>query len=229
MPIDFQSIANRHGFSTNAVMVAWYALQRGGSSMAQFNHPELGGGGQWMPGMLMIGDMFNHGLKGRVDQLFHELKDLPVEAPEQRAGQSWQSQSSGDGNREARANDNANREYGADRNANRAGAGANFGNSFNSDFGGPSLSYGSSPASTSTWYPRELGFPSTAGSQNNVRYAYFPEPRRLAIELFGKVTIFDTGEHHISGVAQGQSNDAGSITFTSQFGVIPISALPVVG
>jgi hypothetical protein len=38
--------------------------------MAQFNHPEFAGSGQWMQGgMLMLGDMFNHALKGRVDAL----------------------------------------------------------------------------------------------------------------------------------------------------------------
>lgn len=49
----------------------------GGGNMAQFNHPELGGSWQWMRGgMTMVGDMFNHALKARVDSLCDELAGL---------------------------------------------------------------------------------------------------------------------------------------------------------
>ncbi len=42
--------------------------------MAQFSHPELGGMGQRSRGgMLMIGDMFNHDLKARVDRMCSQL------------------------------------------------------------------------------------------------------------------------------------------------------------
>jgi hypothetical protein len=45
--------------------------------MAQFDHRELGGAGQWMPGgMTMVGDMFNHGLKAKVDGLCSELSQI---------------------------------------------------------------------------------------------------------------------------------------------------------
>jgi hypothetical protein len=44
--------------------------------MAQFNHPELGGYGQWMSGMVMIGSMSDHGLKSRVASLFADLMPL---------------------------------------------------------------------------------------------------------------------------------------------------------
>jgi hypothetical protein len=45
--------------------------------MAQFSHPELGGMGQWsMGGMIMVGDMFNNGLKARVDALCNDLSAL---------------------------------------------------------------------------------------------------------------------------------------------------------
>lgn len=66
--------AQRHGFSTDAVMNVLHALSSGGTTMAQFNHPELGGMGQWAQGgMIMIGDMFNNGLKARVDSLCNDL------------------------------------------------------------------------------------------------------------------------------------------------------------
>ncbi len=66
---DYDQLAQQHGFSKDAVMVMAAAIQRGNGSMAQFNHPELGGQGQWMPGMVSIGDMFNNALKARVQML----------------------------------------------------------------------------------------------------------------------------------------------------------------
>jgi len=63
--------------------------------MAQFNHPELGGMGQWATGgMIMIGDMFNHALKARVDALCNDLAGAAGSAvaasSELRSGQSSQ-------------------------------------------------------------------------------------------------------------------------------------------
>ncbi len=69
-------IASRHGVSTDAVRTLLEAVANGGGTMAQFNHPELGGGGQWLRGgMTMVGDMFNHSLKARVDAIASELSD----------------------------------------------------------------------------------------------------------------------------------------------------------
>lgn len=66
--------AQRHSFSAEAALTAWHALAEGRGVMAQFSHPELGGVGQWAQGgMTMVGDMFNHGLKARVDALCSEL------------------------------------------------------------------------------------------------------------------------------------------------------------
>jgi hypothetical protein len=37
-----------------------FAVSAGGGTLAQFDHAELGGSGQWMSGgMTMVGDMFN--------------------------------------------------------------------------------------------------------------------------------------------------------------------------
>ncbi|MFT4013968.1 MAG: SHOCT domain-containing protein [Paracoccus sp. (in: a-proteobacteria)] len=70
-------IAQRHGFSVSATEAMLAAMVHGNGSQAQFNHPEFGGMGQWsMGGMLMIGDMFNNGLKFRVDGLAQELSGL---------------------------------------------------------------------------------------------------------------------------------------------------------
>ena len=50
-------LAERYRVSEEAVRVLRRALERGGGQLAQFSHPELGGYGQWMPGMTQIGDM----------------------------------------------------------------------------------------------------------------------------------------------------------------------------
>lgn len=76
------------------------------------------------------------------------------------------------------------------------------------------------------WWPSELGSPSSQGSQNNLSYAIFPNARRLAINLNGLVTVYDTGDHLIGGVGQQQSGDA-SWTFTSQYGTVYLNQLPV--
>ena len=54
------NLAQRYGLSQDAVVHMLVAVNNGNGSMAQFNCPELGGGGQWMRGgMTMVGDMFN--------------------------------------------------------------------------------------------------------------------------------------------------------------------------
>jgi hypothetical protein len=70
-------LAKRYSVSSGAVMTLLRALVNSNGDMAQFNHPELGGGGQWMRGgMTMVGDMFNYGLKSKVDGLCSELSQL---------------------------------------------------------------------------------------------------------------------------------------------------------
>jgi len=101
-----------------------------------------------------------------------------------------------------------------------------------------------------TWWPANLGVPSSVGGQNTVRYAIFPSTRRLAIQINGVTKVFDTGEHHIGGVQQQQQGGGGmqqqqqggggvqqqqpggaygSVTFTSEFGTFDVSSLPEVG
>ena len=43
-------MARRYAVSSDAVMTLLQALVNSNGNMAQFNHPELGGGGQWMRG-----------------------------------------------------------------------------------------------------------------------------------------------------------------------------------
>jgi hypothetical protein len=181
-------LAQRYACSTDAVMTLLRAVAQGNGTMAQFNHPELGGGGQWMQGgMTMVGDMFNNALKGKVDGLCSELSrhlaSQPLWAPPPPQSQSQQQ-----------------------------GGGVSL---FVPDSG------------SGSWWPAELGSPSATGSQNNIRYAVFPASRRLAIDLGGQVTVYDTLDHQIGGVSQQQGWGA-SLTFSSQYGLVRIDDLPVV-
>jgi hypothetical protein len=96
------------------------------------------------------------------------------------------------------------------------------------DFGGGSSSLLADPRiGGNNWWPDDLGAPSSIGAQNEIRYAYFPAARRLAVDLNGKVTIYDTQDHQISGFSQ-QQPGSGSLSFSSQRGPVDVSRLPVV-
>ena len=90
--------------------------------------------------------------------------------------------------------------------------------------GGSGASFWQSSQSGS-WWPSELGSPSSTGSQNNLRYAYFPASNRLAIDDRGHVEVYDTSGYDIGGFGQQQSGDA-SLTFSSQRGVVRVDRLP---
>src|SRR5512147_1167060 len=186
-------LAQRYGVSSEAVMAMLQSVMAGGGTMAQFDHPEFGGMGQWTRGgMTMVGNMFNHALKAKVDGLCSELSGLLASEPFHARPASSQQQSQG-------------------------GRGSAFDASlFVPEAGGP----------FDAWWSAELGAPSSTGSQNNLRYAYFPATRRLAVDLNGEMTIYDTLDHRISGVSQQQSGDA-SFTFVSQHGPVRVADLPV--
>jgi len=173
-----EDLTQRHGLSRDAVLHMLDALHRGGGTMAQFNHPEFGGNGQWMQGgMTMVGDMFNNQLKVTVDSLCRDLNGLLASQPFERSASDGAPTSSG-----------------------LSGA----------------------------WWPADLGVPAASGAQNNIRYAYFPGPRRLAVETGGTLKLYDTGEHHIQGVSQ-QQGGASTLSFSSQLGSVSLADLPEVG
>jgi hypothetical protein len=75
-------LAQRYSISTDAVMTLLQSLVNSDGTMAQFTHRELGGSGQWMRGgMTMVGDMFNHGLKAKVEGFCSELSQLVAQQP----------------------------------------------------------------------------------------------------------------------------------------------------
>jgi hypothetical protein len=193
-----EDAARRYGISSDAVQVLLEALVASGGRMAQFNHPDLGGMGQWFSGgMIMIGDMFNNGLKNTIANLCGELSgvvgrtDVIAHRPQ---SSQWQSQG---GSHSIPMPENS---------------------LFMSDpgrFGG------------GNWWPSDLGMPASTGAQNNLRYACFPNQRRLALDVNGKISVYDTGDHWITGFSQQQSGDQ-SVTFTSQHGLVRVDSLPLV-
>jgi hypothetical protein len=76
-------------------------------------------------------------------------------------------------------------------------------------------------------WPAGLGQASSSGTQNDVRYAVFPDTNRLAIERGGQVTVYDTGDHLISGFGQ-QQDSHNLLTLTSQHGPIRLEDLAIV-
>lgn len=159
-----RALGERHGVSIEAVRHLLHALEAGHGTMAQFDHPELGGFGQWFSGgMIMIGRMGDDALRARVGAL---CADLAAALP----------------------------------------------------------SGGFGEAGTRDWWPDGLGRPSSVGAQNATRYAYFPESRRLAIETGGRVRLYDTGTHAITGASQAQGA-AQSLHFTGPNGTVALDDL----
>ncbi|WP_145096778.1 SHOCT domain-containing protein [Rosistilla carotiformis] len=194
-----QRLSQQHGLSTDAVTHMLIAVHNGNGSMAQFNHPEFGGSGQWMSGgMTMVSDLFNNQLKYRVSSLCADISDALYNHQLVPFSGSFQSQSQGGSSSQSQA-------------AGQIG-------STNSLF---------VPDPTKNWWPSEMGSPNAIGSQNNVRYAYFANSHRLAVNTGGGTWVYDTLNHQIGGFSQ-QQGSGGSITFTSQFGVVNLSTLPVI-
>jgi hypothetical protein len=202
-------LAQRYDVSTAAVLTLLQALMHGHGTMAQFDHPELGGRGQWMPGgMVMVGDMFNQALKATVDGLCTALaallaaSPLVPEAPARspRPGEGIPPPQQRGGVRPA-----------AESHA-------------------PATVSGlvASPAGrTGAWWPADLGMPAASGAQNAMRYAYFPVQRRLAIAVHEDLRLYDTLDHQVWGVSQ-QQGPGSTVTFTSQHGVVEVTSLPMI-
>lgn len=169
-------IAARHGVSRDAVLTLLRAVSQGGGGMAQFSHPELGGMGQWSRGgMTMVGDMFNGGLRSRVDDLCNALANLLREMNPFAPPAPVRGGGSGDG----------------------SGGG---------------------------WWPEGLGSPAASGAQDDMRYAYFPAARRLAVQQDGQTRLYDTAQHSIFGVSQ-QQGGGRSLRFASDHGTVRVEEL----
>lgn len=192
-------LVQRHGFSPDATQHMVIAVLNGNGQMAQFNHPEFAGGGQWMRGgMIMIGDMFNNYLKGRIDALCSDVSNILQTQGGLSVSGSFQSQSqSGSGDQSQTSG------------------------------GFQSNSSLFAPDPNRNWWPESLGVPNATGSQNQTQYAYFANSRRLAVKTGSSIWVYDTLDHSIGGFSQ-QQGSGGSITFSSQYGTVNLSSLPVV-
>jgi len=80
---------------------------------------------------------------------------------------------------------------------------------------------------TGPWWPGDLGAPSSSGAQNDMRYACFPDRRRLVIEKNGRVTVYDTGDHRLTGFSQQQSHGQ-DLAFSGPDGTVGIDRFRVV-
>ena len=179
-------LSRRYGVGEGAVQALLRAVEAGGGGMAQFDHPELGGMGQWSRGgMTMVGSMSDHALKARVQGICDELDDhVRGHAGSSKAPADRQSQSQG--------------------------------------------APGGAGRQQSRWWPDELGEPASTGAQDDTRYAAFPDARRLVVQAGGRTTVYDTGDHRISGFSQ-QQGGLSSATFTSQHGTVRLADLRVAG
>ena len=166
-----QDLASKHGFSAEATEFIAAAIKSAGGRFAHWKHPDLGGFGQWVPGMTTLAPR-DPALETRLDKLCLDVLSL------------------------LRAS------------------------------GHPDIpGQDDSPV----WWPKTLGLqPDAAGGQNQVRYAYFAGPHRLAVDRGdGRVTVYDTGDHRVHGVSQAAGAGDG-LVFSSQRGEASLDALTVV-
>ena len=254
-------LAQRYGFSQDAVVHMMVAVLQGRAGMAQFNHPEFGGSGQWMRGgMLMLGDMFNNALKARVDGLCQAIASQLASQPELFPVGSFQAQTQsgvgqqmqvGAGSQQMQVGGGSQQMQvggagqpihgagasqqiqvgGANQQAQMAVAGQPSPTGFGAMAPLPPLDGVGAPLFTpdprDSWWPQELGTPSAIGAQNEVRYAFFPAVGRLAVQVNGRVSVYDTGEHHIAGLSQ-QQGSGGAVVFTTPAGSLSLASLSAV-
>jgi hypothetical protein len=72
-----EALAAQYKIGVDAVRMMLDAVAQGGGSMAKFNVPEFGGGGEWLRGgMPAMGDMAASSMRATVDSLCSELSNL---------------------------------------------------------------------------------------------------------------------------------------------------------
>ena len=169
------AISTSTGFSGEAVTQMFEAMTRGNGTMAQFDHPEFGGHGQWMKGgMTMVAVMGDEQMKDRINALCAALSSAMSHSPAGSKGDS-----KGDQVQHQMQTDHEAAPH-ADAPTGTASKSVN-------------------------WWPASLSSPYSTGAQNETRYAYFSAQHRLAIQTGGKVTVYDTLDHEIGGFSQQQS------------------------
>lgn len=214
-----QSIADRHGFSLAAVSHLADRIRSGRGAMAQFNHPELGGSGQWMQGgMLMIGDLFNQSLKARVANLCQDLyqdwcqtgaTEFPASPP---SGVSHSTQVQFQSAPIAPSSQPSHQPPSQE----------SPGQSPLSWNPMPPMDFGAGDG----WWPRDWGQPSIQGRQNHLDYAYFASFNRLALRQGAMVTFYDTTGYQITGFSQQQTTESQGLICFSSRGQVAVRQFP---
>ena len=74
------------------------------------------------------------------------------------------------------------------------------------------------PMKMKRWWSDDLGEASSAGQQNEMRYAIFSHKARIAIMHRNRLEIYDTKHYRITGIAQQQSNHVQHLVFMTQDG-----------
>jgi hypothetical protein len=164
MPDPLQTIADQTGFSLGAITLLWTGLLATQGRQVQFNHPELGGLGQWQPGQTMIGDMFNGPLRARVEQACVALAQQVRLRP---------------------------------------------------------------PAPLVDNFMALYGEARFSGTQNGLRYAYFPQYQRLVVQQGEHLCKFNTAGYELFGVGQaGQNAGSPTLRFSTNRGNLNYDELP---
>ena len=158
-----EDIGRRHGFTVEAAQAMADAVRRGNGTMAQFDHPEFSGSGQWMRSSVNDG----------VEHVRPQPQVARVGARRGRVGLAVEAACPVGARRRRRA-------------GSRIPA------------VGPFRRLGQLVA-------RRAVEPAPARArQNNQRYAYFPDQRRLVVDIGGEMSVYDTQDHRIGGVSQQQ-------------------------
>lgn len=97
----------------------------------------------------------------------------------------------------------------------------------NGDNLGGRLKQSNAAGFSDSWWPSGLGVPASSGSDERLRYAYFPLKSRLVIERDETLTVYDTGDYQFRGAIQVNPHDQ-TLTFASQRGRVALRELSIV-
>lgn len=221
------TLAAGHNISESAVETLWQAVEAGNGTAAQFNHPELGGMGQWMAGSMAVVSDFNEAhMQETITQLCTTiatyLQNRAVAADygvmDQRQTQSqWSNPGGIVPSNVVPPRPTTAQSISASSTTDQKRSTA--------DAAQPNTQTATVRQSAGQqWWPDSLGLPNNSGSQNDMYYAYFAMHQRLALRIGNQVAIYDTGEHQISGISQRQSGTQ-NIGFRSPLGEVSLTQL----
>lgn len=75
------------------------------------------------------------------------------------------------------------------------------------------------------WWPSDWGEPAASGALGNYGYAFFDGAQRLAIRHGDDVALYETGGHHITGIAHAQPDTLANLVLTTPSRELPLVEL----